>query len=790
MNEHTLECLEFGKLQDFLKKLCISPLGMRAVGEIKFSEDTQEIRDGLALVSEARQAVDTLGPFPLSGAKEIYDSLDSLEAEGAFLSSEELLNCLHTLKAVQGTRDHFLKAGKGFRRLVSLANLLCPLPEVVREIERCLSPAGDILDGASDQLRRVRARIKTTRTRIIKELEGMLTKDEVKGVIQDSLVTLRQGRYVIPVKPGFKKYLPAVVHDHSASGVTLYVEPLAILPHSNALAGLLKEEKEEERRVLVALTRKVAAFRNEIRNNLSILAEVDLIGAKARLSHILDATLPEVSERGDVKLIQCRHPFLILRDKGFSPKPLSSSEKTVPIDIILQGQPVLIISGVNTGGKTVALKTLGLLALMVRAQMYIPAAEGSTLAIFKKIFVDLGDDQQVEGNLSSFSCHVLNLTGVLSQADASSLVLLDELGSSTDPAEGAALGLAILLELKDKGAKVLVTTHLPGLVRHGLVDEAISLAAVGFDEERLAPTYKLAYGLPGASHAFSISRRLGLPEPVVEKAERLISKQEEDLSRLLNELAASRNNIEEEHEELQRARSELSRLREKREQRALWAERTREEILEKYRNQVTQLLEKAQKEINSLIHSPEVVVKRKAGELKQIKAKFMAAARGRKRPRPVKELTEGEEVLVLSLDKPATVLKAWNQRQEALLQMGNLRVVTPFSDLGRQRREACPSEGKPSLSQPLFRAEFEPLPSNRLVVIGLRMEEALPKVEKFIDTALACGQNMLEIVHGHGSGRLGKGIRQFLQNHPRVGNIKNADPGQGGTGVTVVEISE
>lgn len=786
MNEHTLKCLEFSKLLNYLRKLCLSPLGTRAVGEIKLGEDLQEIREGLEEVSEARKAVALAGQFPLSQAQDVYDLLESLTVEGALLNSEELLNFLATLRAAQSTRDHFHNAKKESPRLSALADRLCPLPEVVRGIERSLGPAGEILDEASDRLRKVRARIKITRARVVKELEGMLVKEELKRVIQDHLVTLRQGRYVIPVKPGFKKYFPGLVHDHSASGATLYVEPLAVLPYNNALNGLLKEEKEEERQVLLALTRKLASHQDEVWNNLNILSQLDLIGAKASLSQILEATLPEVTERGEVKLIKCRHPFLILRDKGFFPELPASTGKTVPVDIIIEDKPILVISGVNAGGKTVALKTLGLLALMVRAAMYIPAGEGSSLPIFRKIFVDLGDEQQVEGNLSSFSCHMLNLAGILSQADSASLILLDELGSSTDPAEGAALGIAIILELKEKGSKVLVTTHLPGLVRHGLRDEAINLASVGFDEERLAPTYRLAYGLPGASHAFSISRRLGLPGPVVDRAERLINKQEEDLSRLLNELGAARSKLEEEQQELQRGRAELTRLLEKRRERALVAERRRDEILEGYRSQITQLVEKAQKEINFLIHSCGVSVK-----LREIEAEFRAAAPGRKRAWPaVKELKEGEEVRVLSLDKPARVLKAWKERQEALLQIGNLRVVAPLSHLGRQRPEVGRAKEGPSPASPSFHAEFEPLSTNRIQVIGLSVEEALPRLEKFIDQALASGQKVLEVVHGHGTGRLGKGIREFLKTHPSVSKIRNADPGRGGSAVTVIEIAD
>jgi len=708
------------------------------------------------LLREAAEAFDLLiqeGEIPLQGLQEVRPLLLRARAEGTCLLPEDLLRIKATLGAAGEAREFLGRAGEAYPLLQAWAEQIADFRELYEVLDSSLGPRGEILDSASPELRRIRKEISLARARIRRALEALWGKEELRNIFQEQIITLRNERYVVAVKAEFKNILPGIIHDQSQSRATFFIEPLSTVEENNELNLLLQDEKEEERRILLSLTALVRERTDEIGRAVEVLGYLDLTFAKARWARTFGATIPSLNDRGSWDLRRARHPLL--------------GPKAVPIDFRLgQGQSTLIITGANTGGKTVALKTLGLLNLMAQSGVPIPAAEGSEVAVFGKIFADIGDEQSLQENLSTFSAWVRTLSQILREADPRSLVLLDEVGGGTDPTEGAALTMALLDGLRSRGVKTVVTTHLHLLKAYAAVHPDAVNVSVEFDPETLRPTYRLIYGQPGESHALLMAEKWGLPHELVERAHSYLGQGERRVGQLLQSLEETRREMEKKLKEAEEIKREAEALRREAE---LLLDRTRKEEekrLSQTREEAQEMIRQAWEELRRLIN--------------EFKAKGRTDVH-----RLGQEIREREESL-----------RDWalHKEREAWPSEGRAAVIqnqdSPPATLAQLKEVWALKSGKKGKTQDQAGVIDYPVPSvsRKMKVIGLRVEEALPLLDRTIDQAFLAGLNTLEIIHGAGTGRLRKAIREYLSQHALVKAFLPGGPGRGGDGVTVVEI--
>ncbi|MGB8461879.1 MAG: endonuclease MutS2, partial [Priestia megaterium] len=509
MQSRIFHVLEFNKVKEQLQKKVASSLGREKVANLIPSTQYEEVVKWQEATDEATTVLRLRGNVPLGGIFDVRPSVKRAEIGGT-LSSNELLDVASTIYAARQVKQFIEQVVEDedlqLPIITEHIEKLMPLPEVEQTIKMSIDENGTVLDGASDQLRGIRQKLRSTESRIREKLESLIRSSSAQKMLSDAIVTIRNERFVIPVKQEYRSAYGGIVHDQSSSGATLFIEPQAIVTLNNELQEAKVKEKQEIERILIALTVQVAEVANELRQNVYLLGELDFMFAKGRYSHELKASKPKMNDRGYIKLVKAKHPLI-------------AQEDVVANDIELGDQYTsIVITGPNTGGKTVTLKTLGLFTLMAQAGLQIPALDGSEMAVFKHVFADIGDEQSIEQSLSTFSSHMVNIVDILQKVDHESLVLFDELGAGTDPQEGAALAISILDQVYERGARVVATTHYPELKAYGYNREGVVNASVEFDIETLSPTYKLLIGVPGRSNAFEISKRLGLSAEVIERA--------------------------------------------------------------------------------------------------------------------------------------------------------------------------------------------------------------------------------------------------------------------------------
>lgn len=778
----SLDLLEFPKVAAHLAGLTrtvpgrVLALALRPLVERNASETA------LAEAAEAMQILAARGPLPVGDGDDLVPLLDQLQVEGLWLSAEAFAAVRVAVEAAAACKAA-LADGDGWPLLQARAAALVPLPQLAAAIRRSIGPRGEILDSASAELGHLRREVQTVRARLKRQLEGLLADERYAGVFQEHLITDRNGRYVLPVRTDHSGRLCGFVHDVSASGQTLYVEPAASLEGNNRLQTLLREVQREEERVLLQLTAMVRTVRGELSGNQEILAILDLRQAIARFAKDVDAVIPQLTERPMLELAAARHPLLVLR----------LGESVVPVDLRLgEDDRALIISGPNTGGKTVALKTAGLLVLMARAGLPLPCMPGSRLYPFVPVMADIGDDQSLERSLSTFSGHLSRVRDILAGAGPQSLVLLDELGTGTDPGEGGALALAVLDRLRQGGARAIATTHLHLIKGYAHLEEGVVNAAVEFDAETLQPSFRLHYGIPGASHAFTIARRLGLPDDLLTQADRYLGHGEREGLAVLERLQALRAALDEElqaagtlRRQAEREHEQQRRLREELEAR----QRT---ILEEVRQRGGRLLSEAEAQLKTLFREarqgavpPAREQARLTGELRALRQEL---------PQPRRELpgvvpgsvAVGELLYVVALGVDARVISRDGVGVE--LEWGGKRLRQPLSALRQyQPPRLAPAPAKVAkVRDQVERRAFRP----RLVLVGKRVDEALDLAATFLDEALLHGETRLEIVHGAGEGILRRAIREFLAGRRDVAGFGAAGVSEGGDNVTVVELVE
>jgi len=781
MDDRSLKLLEFYHLLDILKEYSISPLGRKRCDALRPSKDLPLIQSRLAEVVELKKILETEGEIPLGGLKDIEGIFKKLEVEGSVLDVQELLDLCEQVVLCKGLRRFFQRL-ENVRapRLQEKISKLSYQKTLEKEILQAVNIKGEILDRASPALSDIRHRLGGVREKAKGVLESLLYQESLQPIFQEQLITIRNGRYVLPIKSDAEHRLDGIIHDHSQSRMTYFLEPFQIVPLNNEINLLMGEEKEEEYRILSDLSDKVRQERQNLWNDFEILGELDLLYAMAKLSIRLKAVPPLLNEEGRIEMKEARNPLLTLQRET----------QVVPIDLRMgDGHRILIVSGANAGGKTVALKTLGLLTSMVQSGLPIPVAEGSQVGIFQDIFAVIGDEQNIEENLSTFSSHLLHVNQILEKAGPRSLILLDELGVGTHAQEGCALAMGFLDRFRESGASVIVTTHFDRLKTYGYLHPDVENVAVEFDEKTLEPKYRLLYGSSGLSNAFLIAEKLGISGKVLGAARTHLDGSDEEVRRALETLERLRRDAEREKLQVARMKEEVDLERQRLKKIVETIKERRLEIYSKAEEKAKKAIQKVEEELREWARrrkEEKSSLSPQHKELQEIKERSMPPLR-KKAHSPIHGgLKVGERVRIESLRSDGILTNVVKPLNRAEVQTDRAKVTAPLSEIVQVTEE----KGKEEMVQrdQAFLKGAAEEPSSQLNVIGLDVEDALSKVDRFIDQALLHGLEKVQIIHGVGSGRLRNAIGQYLNGHRAVKSFSPGETLKGGRGITIVEL--
>ncbi|MEK5390515.1 endonuclease MutS2 [Margalitia sp. FSL K6-0131] len=782
MQEKILKTLEFNKIKELLGEHASSTLGAERIQALKPSSSYEEVLQLQAETDEAANALRLRGHAPLSG---IYDIRAHVKRAviGGVLNPIELMQTASTIYASRNMKrfiEGLLENEVDIPILGEKAAQIEILTPLEHRIKQAIDENGDILDSASETLRHIRQQLRSNESRIREKLESLIRSRNAAKMLSDAIVTIRNDRYVIPVKQEYRANYGGIVHDQSSSGQTLFIEPQSVVELNNQLREIHMKESQEIERILMELSAEVAEAANDLTLIVDILGDLDFIFAKARYGKTIKATKPKVNNNGVIHLYKARHPLLPI-------------DEAVANDITLgKDYSTMVITGPNTGGKTITLKTIGICTLMAQSGLQIPALDGSEVAVFQEVFADIGDEQSIEQSLSTFSSHMVNIVDILKYVDHESLVLFDELGAGTDPQEGAALAISILDEVYQRGAKVVATTHYPELKAYGYNREGVINASVEFDVETLSPTYKLLIGVPGRSNAFEISKRLGLTENIIKSARAHIGADSNEVENMIAALEKSKREAERELAEAQDFLKQSEKLHKDLQKEMIEFYENRDTLFEKAELKAAKIVEKAKEEAEDVIRDlrkmrlnhhadikeHELIEARKKLEQAVPSIEKSAIAKPAKNKRT---LVPGDEVKVLSFNQKGQLLEKIGN-DEWQVQMGIMKMKVKESDM-----EFVQSEKKVN-PKPLATVKGKDYHVGlELDLRGERYENALLKVEKYIDDALLAGYPRVSIIHGKGTGALRSGVQEYLKQHRSVKRIRLGEAGEGGSGITVVE---
>lgn len=777
MDERTMRILEYPKIRERLTGRTVTAAGRDLAAALEPLVEPEDVRAALEETAEA-DALMADGELPLRGTRDIRDGLKRA-AIGATLEATELLALRETLHTIRQCKGYVLARAERAPRLADLAGTVQTFEALEEAIRRTVADDGSIPDGASADLARIRREQRTTEGRMREKLDDLL-RGPYARMLQDPIITSRGDRYVVPVRQEFRGMFPGVLHDQSSSGATAFMEPLAVVPIGNRLRELAIEEREEILRLLRELSARAGEHSPEIRRAYDVLGRIDFAAAKALLAHEMRAVRPVLRDDGALRFLAARHPLL--------------TGEVVPIDVWLGGEfTTLVITGPNTGGKTVTLKTVGLLTLMAQSGLFLPAAEGSEAAVFPQVFADIGDEQSIEQSLSTFSSHVGAIAGILRQLTGPALVLLDEIGAGTDPSEGVALARSIIEHLHARGARTVVTTHYSELKSLAYTGPGIKNASVEFDTETLRPTYRLLVGLPGRSNALIIASRLGLDAGVVQQAKGLVGAEAVEIDRILSDIEADRKALGAELEQAARARHDAEILRDRAGAEAERLRTERRKILDRAREEAEALLLRARGQVEAIIERLKAA--RGAEAIHETRADLRALAdelgpgaepEPEAAGEPLREAQPGQAVFIVSLKRPGTVLTGPDQKGEVEVEAGGMRVKVGLAGL----RAPAPAEEETAEPLPAVAVEAatsEAVPLS-LSLRGQRVDEAIPQLDKYLDEAFVAGYGRVTIVHGKGTGALRKAVHEYLDRHPHVKGFRLGGRGEGESGVTIVEL--
>ena len=783
MLEKVLKTLEYDKIRAMVAERTQCCTGRELAEAMEPVFTNGEAASQMALTAEAEKLLIRTGRSPAEGFPDMRGCLKRVHA-ALYLSPGELLGVARCLKAIRLCKEA-LESAEDCPLLGNLAQWLQAHRSIEEEIGRCIAGEEEISDGASPALLRIRRSMRIANDRVRERLGNMIRSATFQKYLQEPLVTIRNGRFVLPVKQEYRQNVPGLIHDQSGSGATLFIEPTAVVELGNEYKKLLGEEEEEIQRILSELTALCAPYSQDILEGLGILGQVDLAFAKARLGREMEGVQPEMDQQGFLRIIKGRHPLI--------PK-----EQVVPIDVWLGEEfTTLIITGPNTGGKTVTLKTVGLFALMAQSGLFIPAQTGSRLPVFQAVYGDIGDEQSIEQSLSTFSSHMTNIVEILKQADAGSLVLLDELGAGTDPVEGAALAMSILEELHSRGCRTVATTHYSEIKAFALTRAGMENASMEFDVDRLCPTYRLFIGIPGKSNAFEISKRLGMEERLIEKAREYLKNEDVKFEDVISGAEAQRRRAEEERRLAAAERDATAKLREEMEKQRARLEGEREGLRAKAREDSRRLVNETREEMEKLVaairaipgldqRAADRVIQRSRDALRKREAD-LAEPLEKKSQDPgaaPKQVRPGETVRILSLDQKATVLSPADAKGDVQVQAGIMKLTVKLKDL-RLIQDTAPTKGVGKVQLDTQRQG-----GLELDVRGKLVDEAILEVDRYIDNCLMSGLDQVSIIHGKGTGALRAGIQDYLKRDKRVKSYRMGAYGEGDAGVTVVTLKK
>lgn len=786
MNHKVLNTLEYHKILELLAACASCEDVKKRCKKIHPLSDKDKIEGLLETTSDALGRVYRNGGMSFAGVHNINGYLKRAELGGA-LSCKELLAIASLLEVAKRAKA-YNKTNRDEEELDSLTGLFLqiePVAELHRELTRCILGEDEVADEASATLAKLRKSIRGMNDKIHAQLTSMMNNTTTRSYLQDAVVTMRDGRYCLPVRADSKSQVPGMVHDQSSTGSTLFIEPMAIVNLNNELKELFLKEEEEIHRILGDLTAQVYEHAEELRVDYASLTELDFIFAKANLAKSYEGIRPVLNERGYIHMKRARHPLL-------------DAKKVVPIDVILGDEyRQLIVTGPNTGGKTVSLKTVGLLTLMGQSGLLIPAAEQSEIAVFEEVFADIGDEQSIEQSLSTFSSHMVNIVSILKKADDRSLVLFDELCAGTDPTEGAALAISILHKLSLYGSVVMATTHYSELKLYALSTEGVRNASCEFNVETLSPTYRLLIGIPGKSNAFAISMKLGLDENIIEDARGRINKKDVDFEDIIGNLEQSRISMEKDKEQIQRERKETAQLKEQIENKQERMEQTRDEILRKANEEAYQILREAKELADETIRNfhkygqgnapmsqmekERTAVRDKMSE----KEKKLAKKKEVTNTNVPKKLHIGDSVKVLSMNVRGTVSTLPDAKGNLFVQMGILRSSVNISDLILIQEDASPTKKLKAGGGSKIKMSKSLAVSTEINLIGMTVDEAMAHLDKYLDDAYLAHLPSVRIVHGKGTGALRNAVHSHLRRQKYVKEYHLGEYGEGDAGVTI-----
>ena len=790
MNQKTLTKLEYHKIIAMLEEQASSFRGKQLCRRLKPMTDLEQIDTAQEQTAAAFTRIVKKGRISFSDAFPVEESMKRLEI-GAALGSGELLRICKVLKTTARAKAYGRHDTQDDTAdcLDAYFEQLEPLTLLSNEIERCIISEEEISDDASATLKHIRRSIHSINDKVHATL-NTLVNGSLRTYLQDPIITMRGDRYCIPVKAEYRGQVQGLIHDQSSTGSTLFIEPMAIVKLNNDLKELYAKEQEEIQVILARLSEDTAAYIEEIRTNYRSLTDLDFIFARGQLAYSMNGSRPVLNTEGRIRIRSGRHPLLDPR-------------KVVPITVTLgEDFSLLIVTGPNTGGKTVSLKTVGLLTLMGQAGLHIPAADRSEIAIFRQIYADIGDEQSIEQSLSTFSSHMTNIVSFLKDVDQNSLVLFDELGAGTDPTEGAALAIAILSHLHTKGIRTMATTHYSELKVYALTTEGVENACCEFDVESLKPTYRLLIGIPGKSNAFAISSKLGLPDYIIEDAKTRLTEHDISFEDLLGDLENSRRTIEKERDEIQNYKREVERLKTQTRQKQEKLEEQRERILREANEKANAILRDAKEMADETmknfrkfgkegISAAEMEKERERlrQKIKETSAKSTLTPQKPKKTYKPSDFKLGESVKVLSMNLTGTISSLPDSRGNVTVQMGILRSQVNISDLEiiEEQNPYAPKNmrrtggGKIKMSKSL---SVNP----EINLLGKTVDEAVAELDKYLDDALLSHLNSVRVVHGKGTGALRKGIHEYLRRQKHVKSYHLAEFGEGDAGVTIVNL--
>lgn len=791
MDQKSLRVLEYNKIIDLLATKASSSLGLKYIEELTPKPDYKEVKDMLEETSEAQGILIKRGHVNLGGIQDISDSVKRAEI-GAVLDPGSLLKISDNLRAARNLKRSLTPGEEedfNYPIIQSLSNALYVYRNIEEEIDNAIISEVEVSDNASPTLRSIRRGILQKNQSIRSKLNSIISSTTYQKYLQDAIISVRGDRFVVPVKAEYRSQVAGIIHDQSSSGATLFIEPMSIVEMNNELRKLRLDEQEEIERILAELTKMVGEVAGDILSNQVILGKLDFAFAKGKLSLSMKAIEPILNEEKNINIKNGRHPLL-------------DADKVVPNNIYLgEDFDTLVITGPNTGGKTVTIKTIGLFALMTQSGLHIPADYGSSMCVYDNIFADIGDEQSIEQSLSTFSSHMTKIVGILNEVSSDSLVIFDELGAGTDPVEGAALAIAILEDVNMAGAKCIATTHYSELKNYALTKDRVENAAVEFDVNTLSPTYKLLIGVPGKSNAFEISRKLGLRDYIIDRAKEFINTDNIELEDVLQNVEKNRIKAEEERAEAEQLKKEIEYVKAEYDRKLEKLNVSREKMMEKARSEAFSITRQAKEEADNILKElrnmeMEMASKEKNKKIEALR-KELADSMGNLQPsvksmivpkvsnKEIKDLKPGDEVKVITLNQEGTVVSVDKKKKEAVVQMGIMKMTLPFKALQiaqKEKKSIVTKSTRKIISSKSGSVKSE------VDLRGMNLEEAIVEVDKYLDDACVAGLETVTIIHGVGTGVLKKGLQDVLKKNKHVKSQRPGQYGEGGMGVTIVEI--